>query len=93
MAIRHTFRKNGAGALTTASITPIKAIRANCIECMGFQVKEVKECTSSLCPLHPFRLGKTHSGRKGSKNFQKKTVQKPVLTSQVNDQQEGQVKA
>jgi hypothetical protein len=82
MAIKHTFRKNGAGALTTASLTPIKAIRQQCLECVGWQVKEITDCTSTLCPLFPFRMGKTHSGRAGGKNFLKSTLQtakKPLV--------------
>ena len=38
--------------------SPLKAIRAFCIECMGDQVREVKGCTSTNCPLHAFRMGK-----------------------------------
>lgn len=38
--------------------TPIKAIRAKCLECSGFQPKEVRECQIDTCPLFPFRMGK-----------------------------------
>lgn len=38
--------------------SPLKAIRAFCIECMGGQVREVKDCTAPNCPLYPFRMGK-----------------------------------
>ena len=38
--------------------TPIKAIRAKCIDCCCFQPKEVRLCTAVNCPLHPFRFGK-----------------------------------
>ena len=37
-------------------MTPLKAIRAHCIECMCGQVKEVKLCVMERCPLHPFRM-------------------------------------
>ena len=39
-------------------MTPLKAIRAKCLDCCGEQAKEVKLCPSSDCPLHPFRFGK-----------------------------------
>ena len=39
-------------------MTPIKAIRAKCLDCCCDQVYEVKLCTAIRCPLHPFRLGK-----------------------------------
>lgn len=38
--------------------SPLKAIRAFCIDCMGEQVREVKLCPSQICPLHAFRMGK-----------------------------------
>jgi len=91
MAIKHTYRRNGAGALTTASLTPIKAIRQQCIECMGFMVKEVTDCTSTLCPLYPFRMGKTHSGRTGGKNFLKSTVQSAGKPPKMNERHAGNV--
>ena len=39
-------------------LTPIKAIRAYCIECSGGMTKEVKLCPVENCPLYPFRMGK-----------------------------------
>jgi hypothetical protein len=38
--------------------SPIKAIRAFCVECMGDNVREVKYCTSPECWLFPFRFGR-----------------------------------
>ena len=38
--------------------SPVKAIRAFCIDCMGGSVREVKMCSSKICPLHAFRMGK-----------------------------------
>ncbi len=38
-------------------LTPVKAIRLKCIDCSGFQEKEVKECVCKNCPLYPYRLG------------------------------------
>ena len=39
-------------------LTPIKAIRAYCIECSGGITKEVKLCPAEKCPLDPYRMGK-----------------------------------
>ena len=39
-------------------LTPIKAIRAYCIECSGGMTKEVKLCPVEKCPLYPYRMGK-----------------------------------
>ena len=39
-------------------MTPMKAIRAKCLDCCGGQYSEVKMCPCTNCPLHDFRLGK-----------------------------------
>ena len=38
-------------------MTPIKAIRAFCLDCCGGSPSEVKQCVSQNCPLFAFRLG------------------------------------
>lgn len=38
-------------------LTPIKAIRAHCLDCMAFQPNEVKLCPSEGCALWPYRMG------------------------------------
>lgn len=39
-------------------LTPIKAIRAKCLDCCAGQVAEVRECAMKTCALHPYRMGK-----------------------------------
>ena len=79
MAIKHTIRGDGFERTKEVSLTPIKAIRLFCIECMGFQLAEIPKCTAPLCPLFPFRMGKAHSGKKGvTKYFSKIATQKAV---------------
>jgi hypothetical protein len=39
-------------------LTPVKAIRAKCLDCMGGSSKEVKLCNILECSLFPYRLGK-----------------------------------
>lgn len=38
--------------------TPIKAIRAKCLDCSNGQFIEVKECTVKNCPLYEYRMGR-----------------------------------
>lgn len=45
-------------------LTPIQAIRKNCLQCSGGSVKDVRECVIKDCPLFDFRLG-TNPRRKG----------------------------
>jgi len=51
--------------------SPIKAIRAKCLDCCCDQFVEVKLCVSTNCPLHPFRFGKNP--------FTKRTVSEATL--------------
>lgn len=50
----------------TKQLTPMKAIRKNCLDCSGGSVGEVRECVITDCPLYNFRLGK-NPARKGIK--------------------------
>ena len=43
---------------TEQIISPLKAIRARCLDCCAGQAQEVKLCPAQNCPLYPFRLGK-----------------------------------
>ena len=40
------------------SMTPIKAIRAKCLDCSCGEKKEVRLCPIESCPLWPYRMGK-----------------------------------
>ena len=40
------------------SMTPIKSIRAKCIDCCCGDKKEVRLCPIERCPLWPYRMGK-----------------------------------
>lgn len=46
------------------NLTPLKAIRAKCLDCMAGSTHEVNACASGKCPLHPYRSGK-NPNRKG----------------------------
>lgn len=39
-------------------LTPVKAIRAKCLDCCCGQRGEVRLCPVPSCPLYPYRLGK-----------------------------------
>ena len=41
--------------------TPIKAIRAKCIDCCCGSYKEVRLCTVIDCALYPYRMGRRPS--------------------------------
>lgn len=41
-----------------AVLTPIKAIRAKCVDCSAGSLAEVRECVIKNCPLYPYRMGR-----------------------------------
>jgi len=45
-------------------LTPLRAIRARCLDCSCFQPSEVKLCPITDCSLYPYRLGH-NPARKG----------------------------
>lgn len=48
--------------------TPLKAIRAKCLDCVCGQLAEVRLCPSENCPLWPYRMGH-NPNRKGIGGF------------------------
>lgn len=44
--------------MTQKRLNPVQAIRKKCLDCCGFQSKEVKLCVSVNCPLWRYRMGK-----------------------------------
>lgn len=38
-------------------LTPIKAIRAKCLDCCCGSALEVRLCGATDCPIYPYRLG------------------------------------
>ena len=64
MSVRHTVRKNGNRETVTVNLTPRRAVRLFCLECVGFSPKEVRVCQGDKlieggsCPLFDYRLGK-----------------------------------
>jgi hypothetical protein len=56
-------------------LTPLRAIRAKCLDCSAFQPKEVRLCPDLDCPLYPYRFG-TNPKRKGIGNLKGSFKQK-----------------
>lgn len=45
--------------------SPLKAIRAFCVLCMGAQPREVAHCTATTCVLYKFRFGRNPYQKRG----------------------------
>ncbi len=64
--IKHTIRSKDGGT-KEVSLSPLRAIRFNCLECVSWSASEVKNCTAKLCSLFPYRFGKV-PGHRGTGN-------------------------
>jgi hypothetical protein len=75
MAVKTTIRNNRGGT-KEVRLTSLSAIRAFCLECVGWSYYEVEKCTAPLCRLFPFRFGKNPSrkGIGGNPEFMKKDI-------------------
>jgi len=47
--------------MTKKILTPIKAIRARCLDCSAGSAHEVSNCPCDDCPLYEYRFGKRPS--------------------------------
>lgn len=56
-------------------LSPLKAIRAKCLDCMCDQPGEVRLCPCENCALHPYRMGH-NPNRKGIGGF--KSEDEPI---------------
>lgn len=53
-----------------AERTPIKAIRAKCLDCCCDQMGEVRLCPSKDCPLWEYRMGHRPKNREQTEDFE-----------------------
>lgn len=53
-------------------MTPVKAIRAKCLDCCCGSAKEVRLCPVYGCPLYPFRMGHNPNIRRTYTDEQRK---------------------
>lgn len=66
-------------------LTPIKAIRAKCLDCCCGQYKEVELCPSADCPLYPYRFGKNPNIRLTDEQRAAKAVLLKKNTAQLRE--------
>ena len=50
-------------------LTPIKAIRAKCLDCTCWQPMEVRLCEVKKCPLWPYRMGRRPKNHELAEDF------------------------
>ncbi len=60
-------------------VSPLKAIRAKCLDCCCDQRDEVKMCPATKCPLWGFRLGKNPNRKSRVMSDEQKAAAKERL--------------
>ena len=60
-------------------LTPLKAIRAKCVDCCCGNKAEVRRCPAEKCNLHPYRMGHRPKGSKDTTpdEFSENTPENP----------------
>lgn len=53
-------------------LSPLKAIRAKCLDCSAGSAFEVRKCHIVDCPLYPYRFG--HNPRRAGIGSKKKEI-------------------
>jgi hypothetical protein len=58
-------------------MSPLQALRARCLDCCGYQEKEVALCPAVECPSWPFRMG-TDPWRKPASEARRKAARRTM---------------
>ena len=58
--------------------SPLKAIRAKCLDCCCNVPQEVRLCEIESCPLWPYRMGH-NPNRKGIGGFKEKDIADEII--------------
>ena len=64
-------------------MTPLKAIRAKCLDCSCGSVDEVRKCPITECPLYEYRSG--HNPKRKGISGAKHPNHKPFKSSSLKD--------
>lgn len=67
-------------------LTPIKAIRAKCLDCSNDSFKEVERCPIERCPLYPYRFGKNPNTKHVMTPARQAAIEKALLARGITTQ-------
>jgi hypothetical protein len=69
-------------------MSPLQALRARCLDCCGYQEKEVALCPAVDCPSWPFRMG-TDPWRKPASEARREAARKAMTALNARRQKGG----
>ena len=70
--------------------SPLKAIRAKCLECCCGSAYEVNNCTIHDCELYPFRMVHNPNRKSSLNNEQRKEVGEKLKSSRLANKSIGE---
>ena len=70
--------------------SPLKAIRAKCLDCCCGSAYEVKNCVIHDCELYPFRMGHNPNRKISLSNEQRKEVGEKLKSSRLANKSIGE---
>jgi hypothetical protein len=65
--------------------TPIKAIRAKCIDCTNGQNVEIRECPIKECPLWEYRMEHRPKSNVGNDFSEDTSEDEEIITEDISD--------
>lgn len=71
-------------------MTPLKAIRLKCIDCMCGQIYEVAKCPCDDCSLYQYRMGHNPSRKGHGGSFSKTKSADSIASEEGNTASEGE---
>ena len=74
----------GGKQMEEKRLTPIKAIRAKCLDCCCGNSNEVKLCTCTGCALYPYREGHNPFIQKQEWTEERKAAQKARMAQNIH---------
>ena len=72
-----------------APTTPVKVIRAKCLDCSCGNAAEVARCPVERCPLWPWRMGKNPYTKKRQYSEEEKERKREILRK-LNEQRKAE---
>lgn len=63
----------------------LRAIKLKCYDCSSYQLSEVRNCTITECPLHPFRLGKNPFRKRDLSDEERKKISERLNKTKQTD--------
>ena len=69
-------------------LTPLKAMRAKCLDCCCGSAKEVQLCPCTDCSLYPYRLGRSPTIKKRELTEEQRDVLRERMR-RINDAKHG----